>query len=179
VVELLTTDLLSPNNVLEINGLINTNVGCNEFRPIGCSLHSCLFLGVPINWSLIDKVEDASDRSSSDKVMVQVCIHIVCEGDKLSQWSGHVLGNEFFNISIDSVCPIKLLIWQSREIRLFSAEPDGSMLHLDKVTNDVLDLLYVPFFLGATLKPDIVMTAVVISVLPRDSDHWRVPMSNW
>jgi len=41
--------------------------------------------------------------------------------------------------------PNQLLIWQSREIRLFSVEPDGSMLHLDKVTNDALDSLHVPF----------------------------------
>jgi len=96
--------------ILEINGLINTNTGCNELRPIGCSFHSCLLLGVPIYWGLVDKVQDASDRPPSYKIMVQVCIHIVCKGNKPSQWSRHVLGNELFNMAIDRVCPIKLLI---------------------------------------------------------------------
>jgi len=41
-------------------------------------------------------------------------------------------------MAIDSIGPVKLLVWQSREIRFFSAKPDSSMLHLDKVQDDAL-----------------------------------------
>jgi len=43
--------------VLEINGLVNTDLGSNELRSIGIGLHGCLFLGVPINGSLVGKVQ--------------------------------------------------------------------------------------------------------------------------
>jgi len=39
----------------------------------------------------------------------------------------------FFHVAIDSVGPVELLVWKSREIWLFSAEADGGVSHLDKV----------------------------------------------
>jgi len=71
--------------VLEINGLIHTDAGSNELRSIGGCFHSHLLLGIPINGSLVGKVQDTSDRPSGDEIVVQVCIHIVHEGNKLSQ----------------------------------------------------------------------------------------------
>jgi len=41
--------------------------------------------------------------------------------------------DDYFNMAIDSIGPVKLLVWLSREVRLLSMEPNGSMLHLDKV----------------------------------------------
>ncbi len=79
-------------------------------------------------------MQDSSDRSSSDEIMVQVCIHIVSEGNKLSQKSRHVMRENFFHhVTIDSVGPVKLLVWQSGEIRFLSTEPESCMLHLDKI----------------------------------------------
>ena len=37
-------------------------------------LDGTLFLGVPFNWRLVDKVEDAGDRSPCDNVMVEIGI---------------------------------------------------------------------------------------------------------
>jgi len=82
---------------------------------------------------LVGNVQDASDRPSSDEVMVQVCIHIVHEGDLLSQKSWHVMWNNFFHVPIDSIGPVKLLVWQCGEVRLFGMESDSSTLHLDKL----------------------------------------------
>ena len=39
----------------------------------------------------------------------------------------------FFYLTINSVHPVELLVWESRKIGLFSLEVDSSMLHLDKV----------------------------------------------
>ena len=132
--------------VLEINGLIHTDAGSNELRSIGGCFHSHLLLGIPINGSLVGKVQDASNRPSSDKIKVQVCIHIVgTKGNKLSQRSRHVMRENFFQLTINSVHPVNLLVWESRKIRLFSAKVDCCMLHLDKVGDDVLHSLKVSF----------------------------------
>jgi len=77
--------------------------------------------------------------------MVQVCIHVMCEGNKLSQGRRQVVRKNFFNMAINGIGPVELLVWKSREIRLFSLEVDGSVLHLDKVSNNTLDLLEVSF----------------------------------
>ncbi len=67
------------------------------------------------------------------------------EGDKLSEGRGHVMREDFLDMTIDGICPVKLLVWKSREIRLFSLKVSGGMLHLDKVGDDMLDLFKVPF----------------------------------
>jgi len=52
---------------------------------------------------------------------------------------------DFLNVAINGIGPVKLLVWKSREIRLFSSKADSSMPHLDKVGDDVLDLFKVPY----------------------------------
>jgi len=54
------------DGVLEIDGLINADSCNNELRSIGSSLHSCLFLGVPIDGSLVGQVQDTSNRPPGD-----------------------------------------------------------------------------------------------------------------
>jgi len=52
---------------------------------------------------------------------------------------------DFLDTTIDGIGPVKLLVWESRKIRLFCPEAYGSMLHLDKVGDDALDSFKVPF----------------------------------
>ena len=51
----------------------------------------------------------------------------------------------FFDMAIDSVGPVELLVWESREVGLFHSKAYGSMLHLDEVGDDTLNLLEVSF----------------------------------
>ncbi len=105
---------------------------------------------MPASWntgSPVGQVQDTGDRPPSDNFIVQ-CIHIMHEGDKLSQWTGDVMGHDFFKMSIDSISPVKLVVWQSREVWLFGAELDDSMLHLNKVRDDALHMLHVSFSWG-------------------------------
>ncbi len=53
------------------------------------------------------------------------------------------MGKNFLNVAVDSIGPFELLVRKSREIGLFSLEANGSVFHLDKVGNDMLDLLKV------------------------------------
>ena len=48
-------------------------------------------------------------------------------------------------MTINGIGPVKILVWESRKIRLFSLEVNGGMLHLDKVGDDALDSFRVPF----------------------------------
>ena len=85
---------------------------------------------------------------------------------------------DFLNMTINGIGPVELLVRKSGEIRLFSSKVNGSVLHLDKVSDNMLNSFKVPF-LGTTPNPDIVMMAVVMLILPRDTNHWRAPISNW
>ena len=132
--------------VPEINGLICANASSDELGSVGGSFDCCLFLGVPVDGGLIGKVlENASHRLSSDHVMVQVCIYLVSESDKLSQMRRQVMRENFPNMAINSIGPVELLIRKSREIRLLSSKANGHMLHLDKVSDNTLDLFEVSF----------------------------------
>jgi len=51
----------------------------------------------------------------------------------------------FLNVAIDGVGPVELLLRKSGEVRLFSPEAYGSMLHLDKVGDNMLNSLEVSF----------------------------------
>jgi len=60
------------------------------------------FLGVPVDRGLVGKVKNASYGSPHKHIMVQVCIHIVCESDKISQGDRHVVRENFLDMTIDS-----------------------------------------------------------------------------
>jgi hypothetical protein len=47
-----------------------------------------MFLRVPVHRGLIEKVEDGSNGSSSNHVMIQVCIKVVGQGNLL-EYSTH------------------------------------------------------------------------------------------
>ena len=51
----------------------------------------------------------------------------------------------FLNVAIYGIGLVELLVRKSGEIRLFSSKANGSMLHLDKVSDDTLDSFEVPF----------------------------------
>ena len=46
----------------------------SKLQTKGGSLNGTLFLGVPVDWHLVGKMEDACDRSPHDNVMVEVGI---------------------------------------------------------------------------------------------------------
>lgn len=53
----------------KINDLINTCPCSNEFRAIGSCLNSCLLLRVALDWSLVEEMQDPSDRMPCQHVM--------------------------------------------------------------------------------------------------------------
>jgi len=48
-------------------------------------------------------------------------------------------------VAINGIGPVKSLVRKSGEIRLFSSKVDGSMFHLDKVGDNMLNLFEVSF----------------------------------
>jgi hypothetical protein len=64
----------------EVDDLIDSSPHSDEFWTESSSLDSSLFLQVPIHRGLIEEVEDGSNRSSSNHVVIQVCIKVVGQG---------------------------------------------------------------------------------------------------
>ena len=60
-------------------------------EPKGGSLDGTLFLGAPVNWHLVGKVEDACDRSPRYNVMVEVGVNEVRQGHMFTPWGRPVL----------------------------------------------------------------------------------------
>jgi hypothetical protein len=89
VAHLMDRNTKVPKCGVEIDHLVNTHMGCNEFRPIGGSFNSHLFLGVPVNGCLVHKMQHAaSDRTTLEHVMVKkVGIKIIHQCDILAKRS--------------------------------------------------------------------------------------------
>ena len=50
--------------VANVNDLFCGNASYHKFRPIGCCLHSTLLSWKPINWCLVDQMQNTSSRLS-------------------------------------------------------------------------------------------------------------------
>jgi len=106
--------------IFGINGIVHTGVGSND----GSCCYGCLLLGVPVNGSLVGKVQDAGHWP-------------FCEGHGTSlhphsAWGWQTFPMEWvcqfgwlYDMSIDSIYPVKLLVWQNREVRLLGMEPNN------------------------------------------------------
>jgi len=53
-------DTKIPEGALKVNDLLNACMGSHKLRAICGSLKSCLFLGVQINWGLVEQMKDVS-----------------------------------------------------------------------------------------------------------------------
>jgi hypothetical protein len=80
-------------SIAKINHLIDTTKSSNKFGPIHSHLNSSLLLGIPINWSLIEQVQNVSDRMTSGHVMVEVGIEVMSQYNALGKKSGNILRN--------------------------------------------------------------------------------------
>ena len=69
-----------PEGVTQIYDLLCACSCSGKLRTKGGGLNGTLFLGVPVDWHLVGKVEDARDRSPHDNVMVEVGVNEVRQG---------------------------------------------------------------------------------------------------
>ena len=96
----LTTDSLSPNimevfskrtpmrtaqSVAEIDDLFCACSRSNKFGAVRSCLDGSLQLRMPVDRCLVEKVQDTCDRSSTNHVMIQVCIDMVRRDDRVAQ----------------------------------------------------------------------------------------------
>ena len=123
----------------KINHLVNTSARSNEFRSVGGSFDSGLFLGVPIDGRLIHEVQDARDRASCQHVMIKVSVDIVRQGDILAKRSRSVLREDLGDIAVNCLGPIEVLGRKPGVIWLRSANANHDILHLGQLAIDTFD----------------------------------------
>jgi hypothetical protein len=92
-----------------------------------------LFLGVPVDGSTVDEVEDTSHRSPRQDIVIQVGINIMGEYDFFPKRRRRIVWEVFLYITIDRCIPVVFGMWKVRVIRFMSAESDSGVLHLVKV----------------------------------------------
>jgi len=56
-------------------------VSDNMLRTECGRFHNCLNLGMPVNWCHVENVQDATDRSITNKIVYDIGIHARCGDD--------------------------------------------------------------------------------------------------
>jgi len=122
-------------SIHEINGLVNTDAQSNELWSLGGCLHThqweCCWQGARCHWQTFLQWLHGTSFYPHSAWGWQTPLN------------GHVSWGGFFDMPIDSIGPVELLVWQSREVRFFSTGPNSSMPHLEKVWDGVLHMFHV------------------------------------
>ena len=62
----------------KLDDLISGSASSDELGPMGGSLHGVLFLAAEVKNGLVDSMCNASDGSSSEEIMAEVCYDDSC-----------------------------------------------------------------------------------------------------
>ena len=76
---------------VEVKNLFRRGASGNKLRATGGAFTSVLFLGAPINDSLIEQVNDTSDRSTIWEIMTKVGVNACCGDDGTAERMGKVI----------------------------------------------------------------------------------------
>jgi hypothetical protein len=82
----------------KVNDLVSGLSGSNKFRAVGCCLNGGLALGEPINWRLVDEVQDTGCGAPSDEIMAEICIHAGCGDNRLAKWLRRIWWQQLLHI---------------------------------------------------------------------------------
>ena len=115
----------------------------NKLAAVCCCLGGSLLLGIPIDGSLLHKVEDTCNRMTCKHVMVQIGIHILGEGHMSSNGFQCILGNEFGYVTIYGLGPVILCFRYIRVIWLLGMHAYLGIPQLVQVAIDMLDVFEV------------------------------------
>jgi len=91
------------------------------------SLNSSLQLGIPINRSEVEKVEDASNGSSTNYVMEKMGIDACGGNDQFAARGRAILWDGFTSTRIAGVKPITLFLGNVRVIGCLGANADDTV----------------------------------------------------
>ena len=111
---------------------------------MGGTFHGGLFLRLPFEWCLVDKVNDTSDSTSSDPIMVKVGVLTQSCHNGLSQGFGSISWHGLHHLATDGVRPVIVHDQKVRVIRHACADANASMLELGDVAHHSLESLNVP-----------------------------------
>jgi len=117
---------------------------CGDMLETECrGLNSRLQLGIPIDESLFELMEDSCNWLTTDKVVVKVSIKEWCHSYRLPFWLRSIQRNLFLCVGIAGVFPVIYLDQDSGAIRSVSPDLDCSMAHLKEIHMDSFDVIQV------------------------------------
>ena len=85
----------------QVDDLLCSSPCSIRLRSKCCCLNCTLFLGIPINGTLVDEVENPGNRTSRKHVMTQICVDIMRKCNMLSKRLRTVLWDDFFDVAVD------------------------------------------------------------------------------
>lgn len=92
---LMNQDCKVVQTVVQVNDLLYPYVHGDHFTAKSCNFNSLLFLKILINRHLIEQMKNTSDGVSSNQVMHENGIKVMCQSDILFQWWRCIVGKEF------------------------------------------------------------------------------------
>ena len=135
---------------MQVNDLLHSSSCGIHFRPKCCCLNCTLFLAIPINGTLVDKVKNSSNRASRKHVMKQILVDVVQKCNMLSKQLWTVFRDDFLDIAIDKLLSIVSDARKCGEVWLFNLNLDHSMLHLVEIRIDMLAMFKMSNMRGNT-----------------------------
>jgi hypothetical protein len=95
----------------QVKDLFHSSSGGDKLRAIRSRFNCSLILGVPVNYRLVEEMQDPSDRTSIDQVEVQVGINKGGHHHFLPKGLRAVIRNFLFSACIHQLFPIIDLVW--------------------------------------------------------------------
>ena len=125
----------------QVYNLIDTGMSSDIFTPIGCSLHCCLFLCIPVDGHHVQEMKNTHDGTTHDHIMKEVSINVMWQHYKLAKQLGSILWGKFLYITIDTMGPLILIDWNIGIIWFFSMYNSFGILYLEQVSTDMLNMI--------------------------------------
>jgi hypothetical protein len=81
--------------------LVCHDPSCNKFGAVGGRFNRVLLLAVPVDERLIEEMLRGCDGTTSEQIMVEVCVNVAGVHDRISKWLRRVGRKKFDDVSID------------------------------------------------------------------------------
>ena len=87
-------------------------------------------------------MQDASDGSATNQIVVEVGITEGRSDDALAKWGRSVNRGLFLGTAVAGILPAVLGVFETAVVRFISPDTDHTVAHLAEVTEDTLDTIH-------------------------------------
>ena len=131
--------VLRKSMICSVVVLAATNVFTSKRSCLDCTLE----FAEPVDGSHVEEMQNSGDGSTTDEIMVEIGVHKSSRLYLLSQWSWHVIRDQFFGSLIACVVPIIHFLGNDTVVREFRADPNNAVAHFGEVPIDPFHSIHV------------------------------------